>query len=334
MAIEIKKYPLDLTAEAKSNYIDSERKEINDTLDFLITLNLGIFYAKKLVIQSVNENRILELNTDYVLNYLSDEVTIRSGNAAYSLIIITNQTIRGSLLISYQAVGGQYTKLDSAMIAAIDQINSIESKVKWDSIVNKPLTYPPSGHVHIADDIVGTEQIVQSIDALAGAVQGLHPDTVNQLVDIINSKVSNVGYRRINQVERNWLLDGDNPLRLSIRPFPSAMVVSIDIWQTSKGYSNLEVSGELSGDGVWHHKHYTITKGEIPSIDVQLTTLDGSSAEVLIRSINNAQCFVSPNVVTYLKHNPSVTSISCLDLTTFPSPIPDEFEIPKAAWVN
>lgn len=334
MAIDIKKYPLDLTAEAKSNYIDRERKEITDELDYLITVHLGIFYAKKLVIQSVNENRILELNTDYVLNYLSQEVSIRSGNAAYSLIVITNHSIKGPLLISYQCVGGEYTKLDSAMIAAIDQINSIESKVKWDSIVNKPLTYPPSGHEHIADDIVGTDDIVNSLDSLALALQGLHPDKAEQLTALINSKVSNVGYRRINQVERNWLLDSDSPLRISIRPFPSAIVVGIDIWQTSTGYSNLEVSGELSGDGVWQHKKYMITKGEIPSIDVQLTTIDGSSAEVLIRSINNAQCFVSPNVVTYLKHNPTVTSISCLNLTTFPSSIPDEFEIPKVAWLN
>ena len=334
MAIDIKKYPLDLTAEAKSNYIDRERKEITNNVDYLITLNLGLFYAKKLIIESINESRVLELNTDFVFNYLSQEVTIRSGNAAYSLIVITNRNIQGPLLISYQCVGGQYTKLDSAMIAAIDQINSADSTVKWDSIVNKPLTYPPSGHVHIADDIVGVDAIVQSINSVADALQGLHPDKVEQITELINSKVSNLGYRRINQMERNWVLDSDNPLRVSLRPFPSAIVVSIDIWQTSTGYSNLEVSGELSSDGVWQHKKYTITKGEIPSIDVQLTTVDGSSAEILIRSINNAQCFISPNVVTYLKHNPDITSISCLDLNTFPSPVPDEFEIPKATWLN
>ena len=328
MTPDIKKYPLDLTACAITNKVSDEKKTIQSPPDRLITLTAGIFYAKGLVINYPAENKILEYGVDFILNYIHEDITIRSGSSAYSLIVIKNQEIKGDLLITYQAVGGEYTKLDDAILKVIDDLNNTDIIVLWDMIVNKPLTYPPEGHLHLADDIVGCDDIVHAINEIAGAIQGERPTELEKIYEIMDTKVTNMNYMRFNQVNEQWLLTSQTPLRISAKPFPSAIALSIDIWQDDIGHSNVEISGELSPDGIWKNKHYRVIKGSVPSIELQLIVTDGSSAEILVRTTSSLAINIIPTSIVYLKHRPEISSITCSDMSSIGVPIPDEFVVP------
>lgn len=326
MTPDIKKYPLDLTGEAITNRVNAEKKVIANSNDVLITLNAGVFYAKGLLIET--STKTLEKDKDFILNYIHEDITIRSGCGAYALIVIINPDIKGDLSISYQAVGGEYTKLDDAIIQAIEDINNTETVVRWDSVINKPLTYPSSAHVHVADDIVGTEDIVSSINSIAGAIKGEHPAEIEKIHTLLEDKVSNRNYKRINQVDKQWILTITNPLRISAKPYPSAIVINLDIYQSDIGYSKISVSGELTPSGDWLNRYYSVTYGKVPAIEMQLIATDGASAELLIKATKSTNIYISPNEVIYLKHRPEVTSVSTLDMDSINTPIPNEFQVP------
>ena len=332
MIPEITKYPLDLTAEAISNRVDSEKHVVTDITNSLFPLKNGIFYKNKLLVKHIESGKLLKINEDFRLNYLHKEVTTRSGFGAYAIIVILKDNIKGELEVTYQTVGGQYAKLDDAILEAIQDINVSESYVYWNNIRYKPLAYPPEPHEHSADDIYGLGDLVESVDGVSSAIKGEHPDEIERLEELIGTKTSNINYMRLNQVNRKWDLTKDTPLRISARPFPAAILVSLDIWQDGQGYSGVEVAGELNSNGKWFNRSYMVTKGPVPDLEVQIMTIDGSTAEILVRATTGNDIDITPNVVKYLKHRPEVTSLSCLDMDTIGIPIPDEFEKPKPIW--
>ena len=129
MTPEILKLPLDLSAEAVTNLIDKEPHVIENVTHTIFPLNHGIFYNHRLLLIHKETGEKLEFNKDYVLNYLHEEVTTRSGFGAYAVVIVINETLKGTIEVTYQAVGGEYSRLDDAILSAIEDINASESIV-------------------------------------------------------------------------------------------------------------------------------------------------------------------------------------------------------------
>ena len=335
MTPEIFKLPLDLSAEVVTNLIDKEPHVIENVTHTIFPLNHGIFYNHRLLLIHKETGEKLEFNKDYVLNYLHEEVTTRSGFGAYAVVIVINETLKGTIEVTYQAVGGEYSRLDDAILSAIEDINASESIVYWNNIRYKPLVYPPEPHLHDGRDIIGMDDVVEAIDEISEAIKGQHPEEIERLDKELATKVTNLNYVKYNQVDKNWTLTKDKPLRISATPYPYAVVIEIDMWRAGGGHVGLEVSGQLSSEGNWSNREYRITRGSVSNLEVQLFTVDGTSAEVLMRvdESSSASYAVMPGVVKYLKSRPEKTTLRCLDLDTITVPIPEEdYETPIPIW--
>lgn len=332
--ITVEKYPYDVTGTNPNNRVENEGATINDDADRIIILSAGTFYNTKFEIRGVDYEEDIIYEEDYIFNYLHEEATERSGVPAYGVLIITNRNISGKVLISYQAVGGQYANIHDAIERAITDIQSQTDPIHWDNLIGVPLVFPPEPHTHVMDDLTGVDGIVSSLDGIAAAIGGEYPPTIQEIWDAIENRVPNTGQVRRSQSNVNWTVTEDSPLWIQVRPYPNAIGIKLTTWEDLSGASALEISGVLTSDGTWALLDYWCLYGDIPSVEMALTSYDGSSADLLIRSINsNSKLMVIVDTVRYYLQVPDFNYVDLRPLSEFPTPVPDTFTRPKYPWV-
>ena len=107
---------LDLTGVAGDNKIISEEHELYTAPKRLVVLKYGSFFKTGLAIVSASTNADLT-EDQYLLMELHQDATLKTGKDVFNVIVITDETLTGSVLVSYQALGGPYCQHNEQLIA-------------------------------------------------------------------------------------------------------------------------------------------------------------------------------------------------------------------------
>lgn len=183
---QVIRYPLDPTGTNPDNLVADEPHALVARQTRAIAPEYGAFYTESMVITDVSNNQILEKGVQYFAAELYEVPTGMFGKEVCAIILITDPSVSANVKLTYQCVGGEYSRSATAIIQQIEALNLDDRPVEWGAIINKPSEYPPSHHLHDLGDIYGFEYQVHALDRIRAAIlmgDDASHDTIYQYID-------------------------------------------------------------------------------------------------------------------------------------------------------
>lgn len=190
-------YPLDTLGTAPSNRVGYPTK-----IDHVITIHADARFnyivpaAAPFFDQNLKVYRktgpttytLLTKNVHYVLGHRFNAATAATGKGIYGSIVLTNLgvAVGGTVTIGldYQSLGGNFTFDMVDFIRQLTNERYTPRTMFWDQIPDVPDYFPPVEHQQGFDDLMGWDDVVAAVNALATVIQnsGLDPTSVAALI--------------------------------------------------------------------------------------------------------------------------------------------------------
>jgi len=180
------KYPLDPTGSSISNLVSGEQYTLASRPIRCIATAYGAYYSDSMVITDMNTNLPLNPNQWYP-GELYDVPTALYGQPVYALVIITDTNVSNNVSIQYQAVGGEFSTSETALLNLIATLNLDDRPVTWPDIILKPSEYPPSEHLHDVGTVYGFEYVVHALERIKSAIDFGNSVAIDQLYKYIDT---------------------------------------------------------------------------------------------------------------------------------------------------
>ncbi len=229
-------YPLDLTGIALTNHVVGEVHLIASSVDRFIVPIGGPFYTSTMVVRNNVTNAILQPGTQYkILNHVEDACQ-ESGKNVCGIVYVSDQLIP-SVTLEYQVVGGQYQNM-AALIAEMLQTNPLDPNkpidIGWGDIIGIPNRFPPTAHIHPANQFLGYTDLVLALENLRVAVANGDNYAIAAIYSYIDNVISsNSQYVTIEQL---------NTLLVTTEPFVKVYPTYESLKQVDDMVPNLSVA--------------------------------------------------------------------------------------------
>ena len=171
-------YPFDPTGRASANRIENQSITVTpptQITDYSYVVPRGApFYADSLVVKdgrNVGARTLVE-NVDYwcVIDFLSASTTLTKRVCVG--IALLDPGYSGTLYITYQAVGGNYSLADYSVLEELIRERYVVKHVSYEQVINLPEGFAPEWHAHEVADMVGMGQVVTMLDNIKVAING------------------------------------------------------------------------------------------------------------------------------------------------------------------
>lgn len=206
----IVKYPFDPTGLASSNLIVDEQYLVPATRNRAFALNGGPFFTNSVIVKTVPGNVVLTKGVDYKLLYLYSDATIKTNKEVNGVVHVINPTISGTVSVTYQVVGGKYSTNYDAIQLLLEQLAVDNRSVRFSDLIDAPVSYPPTPHLHSVGDMYGWDSVVQVLEDIRDASLGGGTSTTG----ILGLKRIVVGASSNLQRNRNYLTTAANALHV------------------------------------------------------------------------------------------------------------------------
>ena len=140
------KYPIDTTGIHPDNKITNEIHAVS-SIDRIIVPHMRKFYAESMVVQTAS--RTLVLRQDYTLEDLDPVLTKQTGKAVMQSVVLTDNTIIGEVMLTYQCygTGDMFTR---TYIADLIALANKTKTFNYKDLTQVPETFKPEWHRHPA----------------------------------------------------------------------------------------------------------------------------------------------------------------------------------------
>lgn len=195
MALPIYRYALDVTGENPDNHVSGERHSLIPKADLtdvrVFSPKYGPFFANHILrIFDRANGRQLVRGQDFKVTDLLQDPTLKTGQDIGQFIVIINGQVSNEIEIHYQVLGGNYQNDATAVQHVFETFLNDVRPVDWANVSGKPLTYPPTAHLHLLEDVIGFGPLVVAIDNLRDAVLLNNTPMYEALIDWVNNRPS------------------------------------------------------------------------------------------------------------------------------------------------
>lgn len=170
MSLPVTRYALDPTGTNPDNLVSGEVHTLSTREIRAVSPTYTPYFTESLIIYDHNTDQLLIRGQDYECVGLLQEATLKFGQEIAELILIKNQSVSSQVRISYQVLGGLYQNDTSVIVNIYETYLNDNRGVEWTNVFNKPLTYPPSLHNHLIQDVYGFEPIVVALERIRNAI--------------------------------------------------------------------------------------------------------------------------------------------------------------------
>ena len=170
MSSIILKYPEDPTGLNPNNLVINEPHDLGAGRNRAFVPNYGSYFTESMIVTEAVTNRVLTKGVHYIAAQLQQDASMAMDKEICAVVIIIDPTVRDSLLLTYQVVGGVFSTSATALAKMIETLDIDERIVEWGAIIGKPTAFPPAPHLHDIGDIYGFEYLVEALDALRNAI--------------------------------------------------------------------------------------------------------------------------------------------------------------------
>ena len=244
------KYPLDLTGKSPLNRMTGEVHEINDGYDTVIVLDHGLYYVDNLVVRNHLTGSELTIESDYVPNYLHVGLTEKSDGQVNGILRLKDVNFRGKIEVDVNYVGSIYNTLQQVIVDKLTVYKGGHSAVSFNNLFDVPRELPPEIHQHVLDEIDGKGPIAEGLHNIAGALQGKHPEVLEQCISDLSRCVNNLGSIKRPNIDTRGLCKDDAVASMSIYPDVDSFLAHFLIWTENRQVSEWKVSGKIENDSL------------------------------------------------------------------------------------
>lgn len=171
MSPPLLRYTLDPTGVNPDNYVNAEPHSLEPGLKVrAVAPTYGAFFTESVKIYDGSTNRLLNRGIDYICTELLDLPTEMYAREICYLVIIQNEAVSSNVKISYQALGGPYTRSADAIVNIYNNFQGDQRPVSWPDIINKPTAFPPGPHLHDIGDVYGFEYLTFAVERIRNAL--------------------------------------------------------------------------------------------------------------------------------------------------------------------
>jgi hypothetical protein len=169
MIPNIYRYPLDLTGQSRNNYITGENQNIGTSPVRAIAPNAGAFYGASIQILDRNTNQDL-LASQYRFQFLHSDLTEKSGQEVWGVLLITDPSVSSEISLSYQTVGGPDAVPFTTVSQEVAALQLDNRGVVFANITGLPDTYTPVPHMHWVGDTYDWDYVVTALELCLNAM--------------------------------------------------------------------------------------------------------------------------------------------------------------------
>lgn len=165
-------YPLDTTGLSPGNRISNEvhtLTEINAAPYRILIPTFAPFYLDNLVLtheSTTGTITTLIADSDYYLCLAYVGASRSTGKIVYGGITINEGLINGTLRLTYQTIGGDWTADAGYVRERIIEMMYNPRLTIWDLVTNKPNQFPPTQHAQPADTIFGMQKLIEALEGI------------------------------------------------------------------------------------------------------------------------------------------------------------------------
>lgn len=193
----IQRYAEDFTGTNPDNRVEGELYSLTTSQIRGVVPSYGPFFVESLIVFDKATGRRLEKKEtaegpgDYVVPFISQEISLRTGKSIADSLLITNKDVSDKVLLTYQCVGGNFQNNIDNLVNIYETYLKDERSVDWvTGVFGKPHQYPPSEHVSYLANIFGFEPIVYQLERIAQAINLSNSPALEALYDSIMSNVA------------------------------------------------------------------------------------------------------------------------------------------------
>lgn len=192
-------YAFDPTGRATANKIENQSITVippTEITDYSYVIPRGApFYSDSLVVKDGTGPgaRTLVENVDYwcVIDFLSASISLTSRVSVG--IALLDPGYSGTLYITYQAVGGNYSLADYSVLEELIRERYIVKHISYEQLIHLPEGFAPDWHTHEIGDMVGMSEVVQKLAEIKTAIegrQGSYGQLSSQISNHLNSNTA------------------------------------------------------------------------------------------------------------------------------------------------
>ena len=186
---EIKRYSLDPTGYDANNLVVGERHTLSNARIRALVPQYGPIYANnKLQLWDAATGRLLVRKNDYIVSDLLKEASSTYRQEIVETILIISQDVGDEVVMNCQVLGGLYQNSVDAVIKAYTAFTEDERVVDYANVMNKPYTWTPSLHSHMADDTYGYHALCAALERVRNAITLTDVPAYEQLIAWIKSR--------------------------------------------------------------------------------------------------------------------------------------------------
>ncbi len=164
------RFNVDLTGTNVNNKVIDEPHLLANRVYRSIAPTYGPYYTDSLVVVDGSTNATLVRDTHYKCLDVVGIPTAQSGKEICTIIVVIDQSINSNILITYQALGGQYERTHEAIKLLVDNLLTDNRPVSWPNILNRDTEFEPSHHLHRVGDAIGFEYVTVELERLKNAI--------------------------------------------------------------------------------------------------------------------------------------------------------------------
>jgi hypothetical protein len=183
------RYELDLSGQRRRNFVTGEPHAIGTMPVRVIAPLQGLFFAASVqVVDAFTQQTLLPLQ--YRFQFLHEHASRLTGQEVDAVIVITDPGVSPNALITYQALGGDYSQPLAAIADAITALSDDTRGVAFQNITDRPDTYAPVPHLHAIGDTYDWDYIVTAIEMLMGIVSLAESASYDAVLSFVDQQVS------------------------------------------------------------------------------------------------------------------------------------------------
>lgn len=165
-------HQFDPSATNLSNHVVEEPHLISNATANIAVAGAGLFYTKSMLVRSITNNTVLQLNTDYQFQGFDAEITALTGYETAAAVSLINQELSGEISFTYQAVGGKEGETSSFATELRNKINQLlTAGSSWADILARLQDLPVPQHSHhVLTDLTGLNAVRTALNSIVQAL--------------------------------------------------------------------------------------------------------------------------------------------------------------------
>lgn len=164
------RFMLDETGVNPDNLVSGEVVQLSDRRFRCVVPKHGPFFVDSIRLYDGETQQPLQ-KAQYSIPMISQEATLRLGLEVADSLIIEDETVASTVLVTYQAVGGLFQNNIANVVAIFETFLNDNRSIDWvTGVYGKPNAYPPSEHAHAVADLFGFESLTFVFEQIRQAI--------------------------------------------------------------------------------------------------------------------------------------------------------------------